>query len=627
VCLEKTIGESDMKKYLQKAGHLVTMVQQVYQKRGLKSLVWRIGEYLFGRRPMQIGPSEYAQWIEQNETLTKDEAQQEMKSWQSTPKISLLTPVFNVDPKWLDACFESVVGQWYENWEFCLHDDASTKEETKECLRKWAARDARIKVSYGKENGHISYATNQAAKLATGEFFALLDNDDELSLNALYEAVKVLNAHPETDLLYSDEDKLELDGTRVEPYFKPDWSSEFFMSTNYLSHLIVGRMDIFHAIGGYRIGYEGSQDYDLLLRFIEKAREIRHISKILYHWRKIPGSTADRPDSKNYAYEAAQKAIRDSLERSGIAAEVSILTPGFYRAKRTLLGNPKVSIIVPFRDQCAVLRRCIESILEKTTYQNYEVLLVDNQSSEDDTLAYMKEIEGMQDTRLRVLRYNKPFNFSAINNFAAKQATGEYFLLLNNDTEVITGEWLSAMLEYARQENVGAVGAKLWYPNDTIQHAGVIMGISIAGHAFKAFPKEHPGYFNMLNVAREYSAVTGACLLTRKSLFDELGGLNEQELAVAYNDVDYCLRVREAGYKVIYTPFAELYHYESLSRGYDDVTEEENPEKYRRVMAEQNYMHAHWQNYIDNDPCYSPHLSRKFENFSLHLKSSSQKHK
>ena len=601
---------------IEKIKHLLFMTKQVYQQRGLKVLLVRVKKYL---KEDGLLIDTYKVWQEQNENFSKSEALSEIESFTYQPKISILTPVYNVDPKWLDKCFESVVGQWYQNWEFCLHDDASTNVDTINCLKKWEKKDARIKVSYGEKNGHISYATNQAIALATGEWFALLDNDDELSPNALYENVKALNKDKEIDLLYSDEDKLEMSGRRSDPYFKPDFSLDFFLSTNYLSHFIVGRKSILDEIGGYRLGYEGSQDYDLLLRIIEKARKIHHIPKILYHWRKIPGSTACKPDAKNYAYEAAQKSLRSYMERNSIEGEVFMIDPGFYRIKRTLPAMPKVSMIIPFRDQCDMLRRCVDSILKKTEYQNYEILLVDNQSSEPAMLEYLESVKKENNPKLKVIAYDHPFNYSAINNYAASQAEGEYILLLNNDTEVINEEWLSAMMEYALEKGVGAVGAKLYFPNDTIQHAGVMLGVSIAGHAFKGFPRKSPGYFSMLTVARGYSAVTGACLLTKKSIYHEIGGLNEDELGVAYNDVDYCLRLREKNYRVVFTPFAELYHYESLTRGYDDVTEAENPEKYRRVKREQEYMHTTWKKYIECDPMYNINLSRIHEDFSLRI--------
>ena len=566
--------------------------------------------------------SDYQRWIQKNENWNIEEIRKEIKSLTYKPKISIITPVYNVDPKWLDKCIESVRNQFYENWELCLHNDASTKKETIDCLKKWGKADKRIKISFGKENQHISGASNEALKLATGEFIALLDNDDELSPNALYENVKVLNNHPEADFIYSDEDKLEMDETRSDPFFKPSWSLDLFLSMNYTCHLGIYRKKIIDEIGGFRKGYEGSQDYDLILRFIEKTKpkNIFHISKILYHWRKIPGSTADKFDYKNYANDAAKKALAEYLERNNIKGKVlDGVAPGLYRIKRELIGNPKVSIIIPFKDQAEILERCVDSIVRKTVYKNYEIILVNNQSKEKDTFEYLDKIKTKKN--IKILNYDKPFNFSAINNFAVKNARGEFILFLNNDMEVISDSWLCNMIEHIQRKEVGAVGAKLFYPNDTIQHAGVVMGLGIAGHPFKHLPSDTPGNFGLVASIRNYCAVTGACLLTKKELFEKIGGFDEKNLPVAYNDVDLCLRIVENGNNIVYTPYAELYHYESLSRGSDneDELKFKNPEKYARVISERRYMDERWKKYIDDDPYYSPNLTRTREDFSFRL--------
>lgn len=595
----------------------------VFKRDGLGVFVKSCYKYiLYGREYFQAKSStdaDYRLWIDRHELYDKSSIVKEITFLKYQPTISIITPVYNVDPKWLDCCVQSVKNQSYFNWELCLYDDASTRKETLDCLKRWNNVDSRIKIRFGKNNGHISAASNEAIKMATGTFIALLDNDDELSPHALYEVVKLLNEHPEADLIYSDEDKLTLKGERTEPFFKPDWSLDFLLSANYICHLGVYRKSIIDEIGGFRLGYEGSQDYDLVLRFVEKTTHIFHISKILYHWRKVKTSTASNASAKNYAYTVAQRALTDYLHRNDIRGSVEMITPGFYRIKRVIEKSLKVSIIIPFRDQCRVLKRCVRSILKNTDYPNYEIILVDNQSVEMETLSFLKNIEDAHNTKVRVISYDSPFNYSAINNFAVERAEGEYILLLNNDTEVINRDWLSSMVEHIQREDVGVVGSRLYFPNDTVQHAGVVMGLSFAGHAFKYFPRGSFGYFGMLVSIRNYSAVTGACLLTKKALYKSIGGLNEKELAIAYNDVDYCLRVINEGYLIVYTPHAELYHYESLSRGNDNDADlkQANPEKFNRVMSEREYMTTKWKDVIANDPYYNINLTRVREDFGL----------
>jgi GT2 family glycosyltransferase len=576
------------------------------------------GREYFQERKNTIG--EYQKWIAKKERGGRSDSVIGSSTLLYMPKISIIIPVYDVEPELLDACIQSVLDQSYEIWELCLHDDASTKKETIKCLRRWEGKDARIKITYGVENQHISLSSNEAIKLATGKFIALLDNDDLLASDALFENVKLLNAHKHADLIYSDEDKLSADGIRKDPFFKPDWSPDLLLSMNYISHLGVYRKSIVDAIGGFRQGFEGAQDYDLILRFIEKtkAENIFHIPKILYHWRETDGSTSTGVGKKNYAIENSIRALREYLERNEIAGSVEgAITPGRFRVKRDIIGNPLVSIIIPFRDQQGVLRRCLESIKKKTTYLNYEIILIDNQSQEESMKKYLTVLE--RDPQIKVLYYDLPFNFSAINNFAVAHASGEYVLFLNNDMEVISQNWLEAMLEHIQRKEVGAVGAKLLYFNDTVQHAGVIVGLGIAGHAFRHFRRESDGYFSSLNVVRNYSAVTGACLMTRKELFLRQGGFNEKELGVAYNDVDYCLRLREDGYLIVYTPYAELYHHESLSRGDDAALRIADKGKYERVISEREYMADKWASCIENDPYHNPNLTKLSENFGIRL--------
>lgn len=564
----------------------------------------------------------YRVWMERNEIGKKEEAAKEIAAFAKRPIISVIVPVYNVDPQWLDACIQSVANQWYPHWQLCLHDDASTKQETFACLKKWETIDSRIKISYGKKNLHISGASNEALKMANGEFVALLDNDDELSPDALFEIAKTVNKHPDADFIYSDEDKLSERGERIAPFFKPDWSPDLLLSIMYTCHVSVYRKTIVDAIGGFRPGFEGSQDYDLALRFVEKTtrENIIHISKILYHWRILEGSTAKHSSrAKQYAYPIAQKAISEHLQRIGVSAQVDMLEPtGSYRVKRSMSDFPKVSIIIPFKDKVGYLKRCVKSIKEKTDYPSYEIILVDNNSEEPKTKAFLDSLAD--DQNIRIFVHKEAFNFSAINNAAVEKVDSPYVLFLNNDTEVINGDWLGAMMEQAVREEVGAVGAKLYYGNNTIQHAGVVMGIGgIAGHAFRHSARSKHAYFNLTHVIRNCSAVTGACLLTKKKLFEDMGGFDEKNLAIAYNDVDYCLKIVDSGKLVVFTPFAELHHYEAVSRGNDDDFKRTNPEKYQRFMAEREFMESKWKKYIAHDPYYNPNLTRTREDFTLNV--------
>jgi GT2 family glycosyltransferase len=473
-----------------------------------------------------------------------------------------------------------------------------------------------VKLIFHEKNAGISAATNSAFSIASGEWIALLDHDDVLSRAALAEVALCIASHPEAEIIYSDEDKLNSAGERFDPYFKPDFSRELFRSQNYLNHLTVHRAGNIRAVGGWRTGYEGSQDYDLNLRIMERidAARIRHIPKILYHWRAVEGSTALAGSEKGYAYAAGLRALAEHVQRTGLPASVEG-APGtpYYRLRFAIPEPaPLVSLIVPTKDKVDLLRGCLESIFDHTSYGNYEVIVVNNNSSGEKTHAYLSHIKEKKG--VRVIDYQKPFNFSAINNYAVARARGSIVGLINNDIEVISPDWLTEMVSWAVQPDIGCVGAKLYYANDTIQHGGVILGIGgVAGHSHKYFPREHPGYFSRLKVVQNLSAVTGACLLVRKDVYEAVGGLNEDALTVAFNDVDFCLKVREAGYRNVWTPYAELYHLESESRGAED-----NPDKVRRFQQEIRYMQERWS--LDDDPFYSPHLSLEREDFSISLK-------
>jgi GT2 family glycosyltransferase len=564
---------------------------------------------------------DYELWILKNEPKEEDlkRMAEECKRFRYRPKISIIMPVWNTEEKWLRKAIESVLNQVYDNWELCIADGGSTKPHVRKVLEEYARKDERIKVKFLPKNLGIAGNSNEALKLASGEFVAFLDHDDELAPFALYEVVKLLNERPDLDFIYSDEDKIDEKGRRMDPFFKPDYNPDMFLSVNYLCHLSVIRKSLVKKVGGFRLGYDGSQDYDLFLRVLEHTDKIVHIPKILYHWRMIETSTAASTSAKLYAYEAAKKALADAMKRRGIEIEgvYDGLWLGSYRVKYKIKGNPKVSIIIPTKDKVDVLKRCIESILNKTTYQNYEIIIVDNNSQEERTFEYYKTIRD--NPKIRILEYNKPFNFAKINNYAVSKVDSEFILFLNNDTEIITPEWLSAMLEHAQRREVGAVGAKLLYPNNTIQHAGVILGLGagpqrVAGHSHKYLPDNLPGYYYRPHIVQNLSAVTAACMLTKKSLFEEVGGFDEINLPIAFNDVDYCLKLREKGYLIVYTPYAVLYHHESISRGYEDT-----PEKQARFMREVEYMRKKWGDVLDTDPYYNPNLTRVKEDFSIRI--------
>lgn len=566
----------------------------------------------------------YERWLEDIESpqiLSLEQQKEEMSAWDSRPVISVLLPTYNTPEVLLRECIDSVLGQTYPYWQLCIADDASTLPEVRAVIEEYALADSRICFTQRKHNGHISECSNSALELASGEFVALLDHDDCLPAHALFEVVKAIKAHPQAQIIYSDEDKLDLQGRRCNPFFKPDWSPDLLYSQNYMTHLLVYRHQLLREVGGFRKGYEGSQDYDLLLRCIASLPEatqknILHIPKVLYHWRMTEQSTAMGHERKDYATPAALRALQDFMDQCHPGADVEVVQPGIYRTRWPLpTMEPLVSLIIPTRDGLDELRTCIESIWEKTTYSNFEILVVDNQSTCLDTLAYIRELEinAKYKGRVRVLKYNHPFNYSAINNFAAAHASGDILGLINNDVEVIDGGWLSEMISHALRSEIGCVGAKLYYPDGSLQHAGVVLGIGgVAGHSHKYFPGNSEGYFGRLRTQHNVSAVTGAALIVRKAVFDKVGGLDEERLTVAFNDVDFCLKVRQAGYRNLWTPFAGLYHHESKTRGAENT-----PEKAARFAAECNVMMERWGNYLKNDCFYNKNLTLVAEDYSL----------
>jgi glycosyltransferase involved in cell wall biosynthesis len=539
-----------------------------------------------------------------------------VQSLQGGPKFSVVVPVYNPQPKLLAEMIESIRVQSYENWELCLADDCSTDPAVHRVLRDYAARDPRIKVVFREENGHICAASNSAIELATGEFIVLVDHDDLIDPDALLMVAKEITDHPDAMIIYSDEDKITVNGKRYGPYFKCDWNRLLAYTNNYVCHLGTYRADLVRKIGCFRLGYEGSQDHDLLLRCSEHAadHQIRHIPKVLYSWRASPGSVAEDGAAKPYAWDTGQRAVTDHLQRfTGQSVKVEKGEGRFtYRPNWPMQGHPLVSIIIPTRDKLDILRVTVESVLQKTTYTNYEIIIIDNGSVAQNTLDWLAKVQA-DDARVRVLRDDRPFNYSALNNAAVAVSHGEYILLLNNDIEVISPDWLTEMLSLAQRDRAGCIGAKLYYPDGTLQHAGVIAGLGgLAGHIYCGFSGNHPGQFGRLKFRQNLTVVTAACMLVSREIFDQVGGLNEIDLTIGYNDVDFCLKVAEAGYQNAWTPFAELIHHESASRGYEDT-----PEKQARFQKEAEYIMARWKTQTYNDPAYNPNLTRDRGDFSF----------
>jgi len=570
-----------------------------------------------GRLPgVNASLNDYTEWVRRYDTLT-DEMRASMhaqiKDFSSRPVISVLMPVYNTKAAWLKEAIESVRKQIYPHWELCIADDASTDTTIRTLLEQYAREDERIKVMFREKNGHISAASNSALELASGDWVALLDHDDLLSEHALFWVVETIHRHPETCLIYSDEDKIDKEGRRVKPYFKCDWNYDLFLSHNMISHLGVYKTQLVREVGGFHLGVEGAQDYDLALRCLDvvTADKIQHIPKVLLHWRMHASSTATNLEAKPYVLHAVEKVLTEHFTRRGVRATVEPVPHG-YRVRYALPEiPPKVSLIVLTKNSLSLIRDCVKSILEKTTYSNYEILIIDNGSDDPRTLAYFKEI--VSEPKVRVIRDDRPFNFSALNNAAVKEAQGELIGLINNDIKVISSDWLSEMVSLAIQPGVGAVGARLWYPDRTLQHGGVITGLKgCAEHSHKGLRRGLPGYFARAELLQSFSAVTGACLVIKKAIYEEVGGLNEKDLPIAFNDVDFCLRVREAGYRNLWTPYAELWHCESATRGFKDSTE-----KSARFAGENDYMKKQWGNRLMNDPAYSPNLTLEHTDFSL----------
>ncbi|MEM6451648.1 MAG: glycosyltransferase family 2 protein [Cyanobacteria bacterium P01_D01_bin.105] len=532
------------------------------------------------------------------------------------PLFSIVMPVYNVEGRWLEKAIESVMRQIYPNWELCISDDASTQPHIRPLLTRYAEQDSRIKVHFCDSNGGISTASNAALEMASGEYIALLDNDDELTPQALYENAKLLNRHPEADFIYSDEDKIDTVGHCRDPFFKPDWSPDYMHACMYTCHLGVYRTQLLREIGGFRSDYDGAQDYDLVLRVADKTDRIFHISKILYHWRIIPSSMAANIGAKSWAYQAAHKALQamvDRSEYSGWVEDCSAL--GFYRVRRDIDHDPLVSIVIPSagsmvqsngRDVC-LLTQCINSIRAVSSYHNIEIVVVDGFDISDDVIS---QINSEDEDAFRLVRCDRPFNFSERMNLGVRAAKGDFLLMLNDDTEVLTPNWIESLLEFAQQQEIGAVGAKLLYPNGLLQHAGIVILSGEPTHAFHQIEGHHQGYYGCNAVNRNCIGVTGACLMMRREVFEEIGGFDE-DFPLNFNDVDLCLRIHQAGYRNVFTPYAELLHHESVSRGgeFDPV---------QLTKLQRKFEKTHYMRY---DPYYNRNLSTRRPYFEIALPS------
>lgn len=612
-------------------GYLARRTGEVFRREGLHGVRQHARRILYpkqvsaeSRMPAndpnrgQMGLArDYANWVALYDTLGETELVDlrcQLEKLELTPLVSLVMPVYDPQAEDLRRAIASVQAQVYQHWELCICDDASPSAQTRLLLEAVARDEPRIRLAFHAKNKHISHATNTAIGLARGQYIAFLDHDDELREHALLTVVQMFANHPGLKVLYSDEDKIDQSGVRFDPYFKPDFNLGLLRSHNYMCHFAVYERGLIDQLGGLRPGFEGAQDYDLALRAVDAVHphEIGHVSKVLYHWRTATGSTASGHGNKNYAFEAGRRALAAHLQRRGIRGEVieAPEAPGMYRIRwQRPDPAPLVSIIIPTRNGQAILRQCLDSLVQ-TRYPNYEVIVVDNGSDDPEALDLLSQRE--RNAQIRVLRDDSPFNFSALNNRAVREAArGEFVLLMNNDIEITHPEWLDEMVGPATEQGVGCVGARLWYPDGRLQHAGVILVCGVAGHAHKLLQRGQHGYMGRAVLAQDFVAVTAACLLVRKSIFEEVDGL-DPSLAVAFNDVDFCLRVHQAGYRNHWTPYAQLIHHESVSRGYEDT-----PEKQRRFKGEINILQSRWAALLRNDPCYNPNLTADAEDFSL----------
>lgn len=581
------------------------------KKNGLRATVYRV---LKGAGPMPVDKRKLKKIAEDYYISAQRREQEENAQFPKDIKFSVLVPLYNTPEKFLKEMIESVEAQTYKNWELCLADGSDSEHSfVGEICKKYAGKDERIKYEKLEKNLGISENTNACIRMATGEYIALFDHDDLLHPSALYEVMRAICEHG-ADFIYTDENTFsEEPRDAYNPHFKPDFSPDTLRSYNYICHLSAFSRELLDSVGYFRSEYDGSQDYDLILRLTEKAKNVFHIRKILYYWRAHKNSVAQDVGAKPYTVTAAKKALAAHLERCGLKGEVlDSSVPTTYHIKYEIDGNPLISVIIPNKDHTDDLDICLKSLYEKSSYKNFEVIIVENNSTEKETFEYYEAI-AQKHGNIKIVKWEGNFNYSAINNFGVNYAKGEFILLLNNDVEIINGSCLEEMLMFAQRKDVGAVGAKLYYSDDTVQHAGVILGLGgTAGHAHKHFGRSHPGYMARASIAQNLSACTAACLMMRRDVFDEVGGLDEN-FEVAFNDVDLCMKIRKKGYLVVFTPYAELYHYESKSRGNDST-----PEKLERFRGEIDRFKEKWKKQLDDgDPYYNPNLTLTRDDFSL----------
>lgn len=580
--------------------------------RGMKTALNKAYRKLTGQEAIT-----YEKWFALHKASKSQLEEQRKAKFEYEPKFSIAVPLYRTPEKYLREMIQSVTDQTYGNWELCLADGGGRENSVGAVVREYSERDSRIRYVQLEENLGIAGNTNAALDMARGDFLALLDHDDLLAPDALYECVKAVNSNPGTDIVYTDEDKIDMEGKHhFDPHFKPDFNPDLLRSNNYICHFFTVKREIAEKIGGFKSAYDGAQDYDFIIRCTEQSEKIVHVPRILYYWRAHPASTALNQDSKQYAFDAGIRVLEDYYARKGIPVEVSHgASPGIYRTVYGLEQEPLVSVLIPSKDNREDLDQCLRSILERSDYKNVEVIVIENNSVEPETFAYYEKIKKKY-AGLKVVTWkgDGKFNYSALNNFGASEARGEYLLLLNNDTEFIDAESLREMVRIAQRPEVGIVGARLWYPDRTLQHGGVAVGIGgVANHIHQGLPEGEPGYMNRPACTQDLSAVTAACMMVRKTLYEELGGLTE-ELAVAFNDIDFCLRVREAGYLIVYDPYVQLYHYESKSRGRDD----DSPEKIERFADETEYFQRRWARFLaEGDPNYNPNFSLETADYSL----------
>lgn len=593
-----------------RASHLLKKGTRYMKYNGIGALVRKTYDKAFNPA---MRPVVYADWIKKHLPSEHALAKQRSEKFPVSPLISIVVPLYRTPEKFLTELTQSVRAQSYPNWELVFSDGSGEGSTLTPLLEKLAAQDSRIHFLKNERQLHIAENTNAAIEAAKGEYIAFADHDDLLAPNALYECVRTINRFPDTELMYSDEDKLGTGDKYMQPNLKPDFDPDLLDSVNYICHLLVVKKSLIGSAGKMDPAFDGAQDYDFILRCTEKTDRIRHIPKILYHWRFFEGSTAANPESKTYAFDAGQRAVAAHYQRLGLPAEVEKGEyPGIYVTSWHWKEKPKVTVLIPNKDHVKDLERCLDSIREKSAYPNYDIVIIENNSTEEETFRYYEKICG-EDSRIRVVRYEGGFNYSAINNFGAAAADGEYLFLLNNDTAFISPDVIEQLLGFVMRPDVAAAGARLYYEDDTIQHAGVVVGWGgIAGHAFVNQKRGETGYMHRVICQQDYSAVTAACMMVKKKAFDEVGGFTEK-LAVAFNDIDLCMKFRKAGYLIVYNPYAELYHYESRSRGLENT-----PEKVRRFQNEMAEFRKRWPEILrDGDPYYNPNLSMVTQDFSL----------